>query len=105
MGHFQTTSPVVLLRASMVASAPPGEQMTTSPSTSGDSAYAQVPGLPPNSLRTFFVHTTLPVAASTHAISPSELSTYSISPSTVGVERAAGNGGTWSGLPTLPMRA
>src|SRR5262245_4648713 len=40
--HFQTTSPVNLLRAASVASLPPGVQITRSPSTSTDSEKAQL---------------------------------------------------------------
>src|SRR5947209_5447879 len=36
-GHFQIVLPVALSRATIVASVPPGVQITLSPSTSGDS--------------------------------------------------------------------
>src|SRR5205085_8529670 len=49
--HFQMTSPLLLFSATIVASVPPGVQTTASPSTSGDSAYAQLPGAPPKSSR------------------------------------------------------
>ena len=42
------TAPVFLLRATSVASFPPGVATSTSPSINGDSAYAHVPGMPPN---------------------------------------------------------
>src|SRR5687768_16448559 len=41
---FHTTSPVFLFSVRRVASVPPGVLTTASPSTSGDSAYAHVPG-------------------------------------------------------------
>src|SRR5690349_13370053 len=88
--NFQTTSPVVFFRATIVASAPPGVHTTTSPSTSGDSAYAQAPVLPPKCCLRFLVQTTLPVFVSRHARSPSDPSAKIRSPSTVGVERAPG---------------
>src|SRR3954451_15430646 len=59
IGDFQTVSPVFLLRATIVASAPPGVTTTTSPSNSGDSEYAHCPGLPPKSLRRLLVQTAL----------------------------------------------
>src|SRR5690242_19174955 len=89
-GDFQITAPVDLFSATMVASLPPGVTTSTSPSMSGDSAYAHTPGFPPKSLRKLFCQTTLPVAISMQARSPSEPSAYSLSPSTVGVERAIG---------------
>src|SRR5262245_47151421 len=71
IADFQMTAPVFLLSATIVACAPPGVTTTASPSTSGDSAYAQVPGLPPNSVRKCLVQRTCPVFPSTQARSPS----------------------------------
>src|ERR1700730_13031095 len=87
---FQMTAPVFLFSATSVACAPPGVATSTSPSMSGDSAYAQVPGCPPKSRRRFLLHSIFPVAASRDTRSPSELWAYRVSPSTVGVERAMG---------------
>src|SRR5687768_6668132 len=87
---FQTTSPVVLLSATMVASAPPGVQTSTSPSIRGDSAYAHPPGVPPNSVRRLFFQPRFPPPVSRQTRSPSQPSAYNTSPSTVGVERAPG---------------
>src|SRR5579859_7672171 len=97
--------PVRLLSATKVASLPPGVQISLSPSSNGDSEYAQMPGLPPKSLCRFLCQTTFAVPRATQAKSPSEPRAYKNSPSTVGVERAAGNLGCCSGLPTLPRRA
>src|SRR5215213_10926854 len=69
---FQMTAPVFLFSATSVASAPPGVTTTTSPSTNGDSEYAQTPGWPPKSLRALLRHRSLPDAASRQTRSPSE---------------------------------
>src|SRR5262245_35405977 len=67
----QITSPVFLLRATIAAFGPPGLQMSVSPSIRTDSAKAQLPALPPKSLRRLFLHCSLP-AASRQTRSPSD---------------------------------
>src|SRR5689334_5862609 len=99
--YFQISSPLDFLRATIAASGPPGVQTSTSPSMSGDSAYAHQPVLPPNCWRTFLCQTILPELISRQARSPSELIAYSRSPSTVGVDRAPGYRAFSLG-PTLP---
>src|SRR6185503_7761975 len=102
MADSQTVSPDFLFSATIVALEPPGATTSTSPSMSGDSAYAHFPGLPPKSFRRSLRHCSLPSAVFKQTRSPLEPRAYSTSPSTVGVLRVPGYWGPWLG-PTLPI--
>src|SRR5579872_4204969 len=108
--HFQMVSPVFLLRATRVASLPPGVQISLSPSTRGDSQYFQLGTDPPKSFVKLFCHSTLPSAASTQTMSPRGPTAKTSSPSTVGVLLGASpveapTGVAHSGSPFSPLRA
>ena len=88
--HVHRVCPVSLSSATMLTSWPPGQHITLSPSTNGDSLIPHVIFRPPNFSTKSTPQIVAPVRASIQIRSRSPLRWYSLPPTIVGVERAPG---------------